>query len=238
MGHTDPEALPVRAGKLPDHLHISGRLRGRVQHPDQPAVPLLQFPYKRRAAPPDISRVLCPCFRGVQKRALQAHAAECGARGSISGAPGCISGLRFSFPGIRRVYVCRCRIQNVLQLLLPAGHRRRTERRHPLGSFKFRDPPDALRVRVEEIEARRPVNVDIHKSREGVEPFRFDDFFPRGFPGGAGFPGSHALPFDSQILFFKYSVRVQNQRVLYKHIFSLSCSLQVVFHLYCKQEIF
>ena len=161
-GVGDGDAHLVMA--LLDKVQIARLFGGNVHQLDQTARTLLQTAEHGGVCALHILRVLCAHLFGADEGAFHVDAHKVGTLAVFMGGSG---------------------VHYLVQDLLGVGHGGGADGQHALAGLKIRQRLDGLLGAVAEILAHCPVEVDIHKARQGVQPLGVQHLFAL-FRGGKG----------------------------------------------------
>ena len=161
-GVGDGDAHLVMA--LLDKVQIARLFGCNVHQLDQTARTLLQTAEHGGVCALHILRVLCAHLFGADEGAFHVDAHKVGALAVFMGGSG---------------------VHYLVQDLLGVGHGGGADGQHALAGLKIRQRLDGLLGAIAEILAHCPVEVDIHKARQGVQPLGVQHLFAL-FRGGKG----------------------------------------------------
>ena len=149
---------------LPDKVQIARLLRGNVHQLDQTVCTLLQAAEHGGICALHILRVLCAHLFGADEGALHVDAHKVGTLAVFMGSSG---------------------VHHLVQKLLRVGHGGGANGQHALAGLEICQRLDGLLGAVAEILAHCPVEVDIHKARQGVQTLGVQHLLAL-FRGGKG----------------------------------------------------
>ena len=161
-GVGDGDAHLVMA--VPDKVQIARLLGGNVHQLDQAARALLQAAEHGGVCALHILRVLCAHLFGADEGALHVDAHKVCALAVFMGGSG---------------------VHHLVQDLFRVGHGGGADGQHALAGLEIRQRLDGLLGAVAEILAHSPVEVDIHKARQGVQTLGVQHLLAL-FRGGKG----------------------------------------------------